>query len=145
MNLCNIMILQFCGLPIPVIWGLIISQVHSLYPSCCGSFFMSLVVGDLWNEPGKVHPGRCQFWFFQSMVVLHADSCNFDVFMRGSALRVFLLFHLHHRLHHPPPPTSTFLKKFDKRLFKVVTSCYFINIIMLLYFLYVHLYFVRFL
>ena len=34
--------------------GLIISQVHPLYPSHCGSFFMSLVVGDLWNEPGKV-------------------------------------------------------------------------------------------
>ena len=41
-----------------------------LVPILLGSFFMSLVVGDLWNEPGKVHPGRFQFWFFQLMVVL---------------------------------------------------------------------------
>ena len=34
--------------------GLIISQVHPLYPSHCDSFFMSLVVGDIWNDPGKV-------------------------------------------------------------------------------------------
>ena len=59
----------------------------------CGSFCMSLVVGDLWNLPEKVGStlvGSSLFF----INVCSADSCNFGVLMRGGELRVFLLLHL---------------------------------------------------
>ena len=48
-NLCNVIILQFVGCPPRVMGGqpITLSSVCPSYPSRCGSFFMSLVVEDL--------------------------------------------------------------------------------------------------
>ena len=62
---------------------MIISQVLSSYPSCCGSFFMPFIVEDL--------SGKVPVFFIDGC---SADSCDFDVPVRGGELRAFLLCRL---------------------------------------------------
>lgn len=73
-------------------WDLTIWRIHPTYPSPCGSFFMSLIVEDL-------------FWWVSDFFVYgySTDSCDFDVSVRRGEHRAFLLCRLG-----PSPVRETF-------------------------------------